>query len=180
MKASTLDTNIIVVEDFFSKERCAEYIRFSEQKGYEEAKVSVGDEQRMMKGIRNNSRIMFTDEALARQIWEQIEPFVVKKYGNAQAIGLNEMFRFYKYDPGQRFKRHRDGNYERNEHEVSFFTLMIYLNEDFDGGETKFDSVIVKPKAGTALIFEHSLKHEGASIEKGSKYVLRTDIMYKV
>ena len=31
-----------------------------------------------------------------------------------------------------------------------------------------------------ALLFHHSLRHEGKSIVSGVKYVLRTDIMYKL
>jgi hypothetical protein len=30
-----------------------------------------------------------------------------------------------------------------------------------------------------ALIFLHSIWHEGAVVQSGQKYVLRTDVMYK-
>jgi hypothetical protein len=51
------------------------------------------------------------------------------------------MFRVYKYLPGQQFKMHRDGSYERNENEKSFYTFLIYLNDDFEGGETEFENL---------------------------------------
>ena len=60
---------------------------------------------------------------------------------------------------------------------------MVYLKE-FDGGETKFylryphSNVAIKPQTGMALCFLHQLRHEGAPIIKGRKYVLRTDVMY--
>jgi len=57
---------------------------------------------------------------------------------------------------------------------------MIYLNDDFKGGETKFNDLIVAPKKGTALIFYHYLEHEGSEVIEGTKYVLRTDIMYRL
>lgn len=41
---------------------------------------------------------------------------------------------------------------------------MIYLNEDYEGGETKFDKVTIKPKTGTDLCFIHEQKHEGCPI----------------
>lgn len=37
----------------------------------------------------------------------------------------------------------------------------------------------VQPKEGMALVFMHSIWHEGAIVRNGKKYVLRTDVMYK-
>jgi len=89
------------------------------------------------------------------------------------------MFRIYKYSSGQRFKMHRDGSYIRNENEKSFYTFLIYLNDDFEGGETEFENLFtVAPKKGSALVFYHPLRHEGKTLISGLKYVLRTDIMY--
>ncbi len=55
---------------------------------------------------------------------------------------------------------------------------MIYLNDDFEGGTTAFDSFEVAPKTGDGLIFFQELEHAGLPIVSGRKYVLRTDIMY--
>ena len=56
---------------------------------------------------------------------------------------------------------------------------MIYLNEEFEGGETKFDKFSIIPKTGMALVFPHHLLHQGNSVVSGVKYVLRTDVMYE-
>ena len=173
-------SEIFTIDHFLTDKECDELILKSEQIGYEEAKVDLGGTQAMMKMIRDNERVMFVDHVLAYQLWQKLRAFIRPVIGNSQAIGLNEMFRFYKYSPGQRFKMHRDGSYVRSETEFSYYTFMIYLNDDYDGGQTKFQSgEFVNPKKGTALIFEHSLKHEGARLTMGQKYVLRTDIMYK-
>src|SRR5687768_5821786 len=37
----------------------------------------------------------------------------------------------------------------------------------------------VKPKAGSALLFLHNMLHEGARLEGGVKYVLRTEVMFR-
>ena len=55
---------------------------------------------------------------------------------------------------------------------------MIYLNDDFAGGETNFGETCIKPETGMALVFEHDLLHEGCAVMKGRKYVLRSDVMY--
>jgi hypothetical protein len=58
---------------------------------------------------------------------------------------------------------------------------MVYLNEKFEGGETVFfvePEVIIKPRAGSALLFQHPIIHEGSEVRAGVKYVVRTDLMY--
>jgi hypothetical protein len=79
---------------------------------------------------------------------------------------------------------------------------MIYLNEDFTGGSTNFirdDQELqwdekegrysaeekkvmekVKPETGMAIIFNHKILHEGATVKEGLKYILRTEAMYQL
>jgi hypothetical protein len=55
---------------------------------------------------------------------------------------------------------------------------MMYLNDNFESGETTFRNLKIKPERGIALIFLHDLYHEGSQVTRGVKYVLRTDVMY--
>ena len=77
-----------------------------------------------------------------------------------------------------------DGGFKRSETDLSQFTLMIYLNSGFDGGEMHFYDAdlqlraTVRPETGMALVFRHAQLHEGAPVISGRKYVLRTDVMY--
>ena len=57
---------------------------------------------------------------------------------------------------------------------------MIYLHDNFEGGETTFKGISIRPKQGMALLFLHNLYHEGSEVTKGVKYVLRTDVMYRL
>jgi len=57
---------------------------------------------------------------------------------------------------------------------------MIYLNDTFKGGETKFNNLVVAPTKGAALVFYHYFEHEGTEVIEGIKYVLRTDIMFRL
>ncbi len=95
-----------------------------------------------------------------------------------------------RYDLGQTFRPHRDGSYIRfRERQESRLTFMVYLNDAVAGGETRFfhsmaqalagdPYLTIAPRVGAALIFEHPIWHEGAVVEQGRKYVLRTDVMY--
>lgn len=171
---------IFTVEEFLSQEESKGYIELSENIGYELAKINTHKGQRVMTQVRNNNRSFYTSEDLAGSLWEKAKPFIPEKIGNSQAIGLNELFRFYRYQPGQQFRGHYDESFIRNSTEASYVTFMIYLNDDFEGGQTIFSDVWIKPKQGTLLIFMHDLFHEGREVTKGIKYVLRTDVMYKL
>lgn len=181
MKRIELHPEIFLIESFLSEQECNHFIEKGEQVSFEEAKVNIHGKQTILKGVRNNERVLFKDELLADSIWTKIAPFVPETFGIYKALGLNELFRIYKYSEGQRFKMHRDGSYERSEKECSFFSFLIYLNEGYNGGETYFEEgITVIPKLGDALLFHHPLRHEGKPIISGTKYVLRTDIMYHI
>lgn len=76
------------------------------------------------------------------------------------------------------FVRVYDGAFARSDR--GLLTLMIYLNEGFAGGSTRFHDwdIDVVPRTGMALLFQHRVLHEGCVIEAGVKYALRSDVMY--
>ncbi|WP_196893880.1 2OG-Fe(II) oxygenase [Aureivirga marina] len=178
MKKHIITPDVFTIEGFLTEKECLSFINYSESIGFKEATVSTLSGPKMIKGIRNNTRVIINDEDLATEIWNKIKSFIPSVDGK-EPLGVNEQFRFYKYDIGERFNKHRDGRFVRNENEESRLTLMIYLNEEFEGGETEFDTFSVQPKTGTALIFLHEIKHKGCKVTEGTKYALRTDIMFE-
>lgn len=179
MEHLTLTPDIAVISNFLSEAECLQYITESEAEGYSEAMITTSRGQVMRKDIRNNTRLLRNDPELAALLFEKAKPFLPLQVGNYQLLGFNELFRFYRYHPGEQFKKHRDGSYLRNAREVSYYTFMIYLNAGFEGGSTLFDELEVTPETGKALIFRHTQLHEGTTVNSGIKYVLRTDVMYR-
>ena len=186
-EASWLNDYVFVVTNFLSKQECEKLIQISEDVGYEPALVSSEKGQVLATSLRNNERVMFKDEELSRWLWEKAVDFVPVEYEGRAAVGVNELLRFYRYDPGQRFDWHQDFAFERDNGERSYLTFMIYLNDTFIGGETAFEDSYseesfeefqVKPKQGMALFFEHATHHKGEEVWQGRKYVIRTDVMY--
>ncbi|UOQ55710.1 2OG-Fe(II) oxygenase [Hymenobacter cellulosivorans] len=88
------------------------------------------------------------------------------------------MFRFYRYQCGHQFRGHYDGSYVRSATEASRLTFMVYLNDNFQGGDTTFHDLRIQPRQGMVLLFLHSLSHAGREVTQGVKYVLRSDVMY--
>ncbi len=130
---------------------------------------------------RNNSRVIFDDPELAALLYERVAPHVPADAMGMRAVSANERLRCYKYEVGQWFKPHYDGAFQRSRTERSLYTYMVYLNDDFEGGETAFLDlqVAVQPKPGRALLFQHHLLHEGCEVRRGIKYAVRSDIMYR-
>lgn len=175
---------IFVIRQFLTPGECRAFVSLSEQTGYAEATITTGAGFVMDKEIRDNSRVIVDDVALASDWSKRAAPLLPDILDQSRLLGINERFRFYRYDVGQKFAPHYDGAFRRNKGERSRLTFMVYLNADFSGGETKFygDSrdvrVTVRPETGMALVFAHAQLHEGAPVDSGRKYVLRTDVMY--
>jgi hypothetical protein len=184
-----LAKDIGVIEGLLTPEECDAYVDFSESRRYEEAPVSTESGMVMMKEIRNNDRVMLDDEERARTLYAKLSNFLPGRFKKKWTpVGLNERLRFYRYDVGQQFDWHLDGYFERPDGDRSFFTFMVYLNDNFEGGGTSFredgfgrasfGAFGVRPKKGMALIFHHPIPHRGDPVIAGRKYVVRTDIMY--
>lgn len=119
--------------------------------------------------------------------------------------GLNPRMRILKYDASDndRFDAHFDATTyvpSIEKQRKSLITVLLYLNDgdgvDFEGGETVFlpksfktstenrnlvndeNNTKVVPKTGSVCIFEHDLFHSGAPLHYGTKYIMRTDILY--
>src|SRR5262249_21376715 len=154
----------------------------SEALGYEAA--AVGGE--LLPQLRNNGRAFLEDAAMADHLWRRAAAFVPAQLGGALACGLHERVRFYRYEAAEQFGLHLGGSVRHGDDEESRLTFMVYLSGVAEGGETNFYSsggvlqFAVRPSAGRALVFDHVRLHEGAAVRKGRKYVLRTDVMYRL
>ena len=138
--------------------------------------------------VRNNDLALVRDPDLASQLLEQIRPHVpatmtAERDGRRAQVALTGRFsplRVYRYHPGLHFGLHQDQSYHRDDGARSLLTLMVYLDDDFDGGETDFPEQHerIAPVRGDALWFQHSLLHAGLPVTRGVKHVLRTDVLY--
>ena len=197
-KENLYEESVFVLRDFLTPAECDAFIAESEQDGYEDAPITMGQAAIVIKEYRDNMRVMRDDPELAAKLFERAKPFLPETFsewdsdGPGQpkrkflfhAVGLNERFRFYRYDVGQTFNAHYDGSFHRDSRESSRLTFMVYLNADFTGGTTdfyhedNFRFLRVTPEQGMALVFRHAILHAGVAVESGRKYVLRSDVMY--
>ncbi len=170
--------SIFVVRNAMSSDLCEELIAMSEERGYGEAPITTARGPVLNKDMRNNNRVIVDSFDLADQLWPLVADYIPEMWHMRKKIGLNERFRFYRYDPGEQFDWHYDGYFRRDNDEKSQFTCMFYLNDNFEGGTTDFANCSVVPGRGDALLFYHHQSHRGAPVLSGRKYVIRTDVMY--
>jgi predicted 2-oxoglutarate/Fe(II)-dependent dioxygenase YbiX len=189
MKTELAD-NLFLVAGVLSPSECAALIERGEALGFQQATVRTRTGRQMRTDIRNNDRAELCDPALAAELWPRVLPFLPQSLEDGEPVGLDDNFRFYRYDTGQRFNRHRDGVVEQSPTVRSRLSCLLYLNDGFTGGETVFyapgvvagaptEVARVSPVAGTGLFFLHSWWHEGRLLEAGRKYVLRSDVFYQ-
>lgn len=145
--------------------------------------------------------------ALAPGLREELATFSrVSKPGRGSGTSwkfsrFNRRMRFLKYGEGQFFRPHCDGEYSEEKEDGTVlrthYTVHLYLNDSVQevgedraelvGGATSFLSenekrkVDCDPRAGRVLIFQHSrLYHSGDDVVRGTKYTMRTDILYEL
>ena len=174
---------------------------------------------------RQCNRICVIDERFSRLLWFRIKGLIEKTFtsdgltvrlasstnGFWEPLKINECMRVCEYPPTSiGFKPHYDIQYNESETIKSMLSVVIYLNDDFEGGETifyepvddvahplpggltvreeielnqgidRYNSTKIKPVSGHCVIFDHSIMHSGAEIKNGTKYIIRTDIIYTV
>jgi len=178
---------IFILHNVLNAKECQDFIDLSERLGYEELAEYDSD-------YRSNTRVITEQTELANEILNRIRSEVPnqKQVDKQQWVltTLNERFRFCKYVAGQHFSPHMDAYFQRSTTERSFLTFMIYLSSQFEGGATCFlrkrqsasasnTTFTHIPTVGSVLIFQHDIFHEGQVLISGTKYLMRSDLMYK-
>lgn len=150
---------------------------------------------------------VFEDSHTVEHMWRILQPELEQspcfqkfqqRTGCGPPLGLNPRLRVLRYDytDNDRFEPHFDATTKVGQL-TSLLTVLLYLNDgggvDFAGGETLYlnhhtdsrqitreGATMVIPKTGRMVIFEHDLFHSGALLDWGTKYVLRTDVLFAV
>lgn len=138
--------------------------------------------------VRDNLTAIVPDAALAETLYGRLLPHLPAQMCDqlggqrrrVRPLGLYLPLRIYRYDPGHHFGLHHDQSYTDAAGHRSLLTLLVYLNDDFTGGDTTFPEQreIIRPRTGAALLFQHMLLHAGERVLSGHKYVLRTDVLF--
>lgn len=170
------------VDDALSAADCAAYVARMEGGDAEVAPI-VGKHggAELDLAVRNNTRVMWDDEREANALLDRVRAKVPVRLSDMHLLGANPRLRLYRYGPGEKHGAHWDTVVEMPGGVKSLLTLVFYLNDGFDGGDTDFPELNqrIVPRKGSALLFQHRILHEACRVTRGEKFVLRTDIFYR-
>ncbi len=123
---------------------------------------------------RHNKELFTIDEKLTSLIFEKIQN---SKIDGHKITDFSRPAEFYRYDNDEYIEPHTDSKLKLPNGFISNFTALIYLNDDYFGGATYFTELkkSINPKAGTLLLFNHNLVHEGQKIIFGTKLIYRSN-----
>ncbi len=176
------------VEDLLSRSECAAILHDQRDAVWLPATINGATGRIVDAKVRSSSTAVVRDGELAERLYQRLLPrlpgAMVDQLGGkprrVKPVGLYQPLRVYRYEPGQQFAPHHDQSYQDGSGQRSLLTFMVYLNEDFQGGTTTFldQKQTIEPRTGRALLFQHMLLHCGERVTSGSKYVLRSDVIF--
>ena len=140
-----LNNNLILLYDnFLSKEQCNKYIDL------------FNNEKNKVKQYRNTFTLQIKDPTLLNKLKLEFKMDKLLTPDNLEIV---------KWPKDSFMKLHYD--------EKDLLAFIIYLNDDYIGGETIVDKIKVIPKTGKVIIFSNGrLEHCVNKIEEGTRYTL--------
>ncbi|CCW64957.1 unnamed protein product [Phytomonas sp. EM1] len=223
------EVDCIIVDNFLTNEECDALVEACEKTGFSfwrQTTHDATDGESCCSAASKAVRVVDTIEAnfdhLSQFLFKRIAAVVdlESKRFSKEMIGAEELYErdlegewvpyalssnllLGRYKPGGHFMPHIDGSTVVDLNTRSFYTLLLYLNDCPEGGETHLFSgeqhkVIfmdseanklrgsasnrvgsVEPKKGRAAFFYYDLLHEGAPVVSGLKYICRADLLYR-
>ncbi len=182
-----------ILHGLLTPSECERLIALIEEIGFGETYSATLPEE-----IRQSETVIWEGESwFLDPLFERLAALLPTPLHGQRPVGLHSYVRFYRYMRGQFLGPHYDANWQSDDGRYSQATLILYLNEGFEGGETVFhqpnprfhpgaeiEKVSVAAPRGGALCFPHgfvevSPLHEGAAVTGDvPKYVLRLDVIY--
>ena len=169
---------IILIDKFLDKSDCEKVLKLQMQ--LEKSSIAINK-------IKDYRKSFVTEVDENTDVMKKIKKKISKSFG-LNGSGM-ERLQLQKYPEGGYYKEHFDAKSEDHfQKDKSFsqrkYSIIIYLNDDFIGGETVFPkkNISVKPLQGRLLLFSNMLNetnyvhpfssHLSNQIVKGEKWIL--------
>jgi prolyl 4-hydroxylase len=184
-----INDHVFILHDILTDYECDAIIDIAEGTGFKIAGFYTDDKGEAAyvdADKRRSMRCILDSAEFAERLWKRIEHGILKQLpGGLVAKRINERLRILKYTEGDYFIMHRDGNYTTPDmSEISQYTILIYLNDDYQGGFTTYydaqtkPGVAVMPRKGMVVLQHQKCLHRVPPLISGTKYAIRTEVMY--
>ena len=169
------DPLICEIENFLSKAECEKLINSTNQH-MDESNINFGQKD---KTYRQSKSININDDELEMKVTATVNELLKSNFFPNQEIQIT------KYSIGGFYKEHFDAflDHQEDGRKQRLISAIIYLNDNFNGGETTFDRLkfSIPPRTGKLIIFKNCIGdtnyihpnslHSSEEITKGQKFV---------
>jgi prolyl 4-hydroxylase len=172
------ETRGIISLELYDLPSCRQIVDCSNRaSGWQSATVHSAEE-RTATAVRSEFRsaesfVPAPDSNLRREFDQKMKRIVrpLIRHSWLSDLTVHRDTHLVRYSPGGFYVPHVDvvpGDHHR------YFTVLCYLNEEFEGGSTSFPllNFSVKPESGKAILFPATYLHCAEPVKSGEKYVL--------
>jgi len=172
--------DVIIFDEFLTSNFCQLFVSFFSKQTEWKKSVTYGEQdgsqspetsprqssQIILAGIPEADKFVFEAFSKALSIYRTIYPHV--------HVTSDEGYSLLRYTEGGKYSAHVDRGAPNNR----VVSGLIYLNDDFEGGELHFprQELTIKPKPGSLVLFPsfHTFEHASLPIKSGTKYAVVT------
>jgi predicted 2-oxoglutarate/Fe(II)-dependent dioxygenase YbiX len=99
--------------------------------------------------------------------------------GMPVTLRVHHMCFVTRYQQGGHLDRHCDGTiFFDDEHSIA--SILVYLNDDYEGGELVFDNgTSIRSNRGDVILLKQDVFHVAQCVTAGHKWLIRSDVMVK-
>ena len=163
------------VEEELRRENSDIYWKRAETVGsgpYQQARTNQAMEITDLAQITSNSLMQHIHNQFNMLLLASTIPYA-NRYGIQEGL-WHEGYSLLKYRGGEEYKSHYDGHTGMGR----VISALVYLNDDYEGGEIEFPifKIKIKPQPGMLILFpsNYAYRHIAHPITKGTKYALVT------
>jgi hypothetical protein len=177
-----------ILKEVLTPEECHRLIQIAEARGFVPASIYTDRSgKEYYSDTRKSYRCIIDSQKFVDTLFQRLQSILPQTWKAGETIvGLNERLRILRYYPGDYFAPHSDGSYASPCGDISKITILIYLNDGYEGGFTTFRTegehdewVSIFPETGMTVAQDQQLLHWVPPLEFGCKYVIRTEVMYR-
>jgi len=180
VKIHNLNPILVTIDDFCTDETLSELRQCVAELEYSSAVLGDAVRNRVDASHRSAEQGKRNDDVfrLFGQVQERVTKLLQFPPEASEPVAL------LRYTEGQEYKNHYDATaHQDSPNSGRIFTAVLYLNDDFSGGQTTFPrlTTTIQPKAGRLVIWgnkrpndsvPHPLSlHAGEPVESGVKYI---------
>jgi hypothetical protein len=107
--------------------------------------------------------------AFNRKLDSVVKPLIKQFWG--VSLSEHDGTQLIRYGPGGHYSAHSDAGGDLSHR---YFSVVCYLNEDFEGGHTSFPPLAYSaaPRPGKAIVFPSTYLHRACPVLSGEKFVI--------